>query len=204
MISYSENESLERIYKVLIGTNPDDRNGFLGQTARNESLAKIAQLMEGDSSDSFAPLTFLDDQFGGIYTWTGTASITGLANAWTKLTGTFQNSMVQSAKVTGQPSSDRIYVQKYGTYFVSWQMSFEGSPDINYKIEPFTSSVGVPQAAAIVRPTASGSVTSFGGCGYLHTSGTSTYVSLYVLAGTAGAWFKPITTQLCVRQVSNT
>lgn len=201
---YSENEALQRIYSCLIGTNPVDYQGYMGEMPKNEALSRIAQLLEGSLPDIvFAPVSVMDDEFGGIFTWTGTTVMTGITAAFTKITGAFHNSMVDSANVTGQPTSDRIYVNKYGTYFVSWQLSFQGSPDLDYTVEPYTSSVGVPQAAAMVRPSASGSAISMSGSGYLHTSGTSTYVSLYVKPSGVG-WFKLVTGQISVRQVSST
>jgi hypothetical protein len=59
---YSENESLERIYNVLIGTNHIDNEDFLGQMPKNEALTRIAQILEGSLGDAvFAPVETIEN-----------------------------------------------------------------------------------------------------------------------------------------------
>jgi hypothetical protein len=52
---YSPNESFERIYRVLIGEIHDDRPDLLGQMPYNESLSKIAQVLEGSLPNFVIP-----------------------------------------------------------------------------------------------------------------------------------------------------
>ena len=219
---YSENESLERIYRMLSGgSDPPDLEGTLGQMPRNEALARIAGLLEGSLAFTAPSTTKATDaqmvagtsdavfvtpdkldhisMFGGIYTWTGTVTLTGLTVAWTKMTGMFQNSMVYSG-VTCQPTQDRMFVNDAGIWEVSWQMSFIGSPDIVYKVEPYCF-VGMPQAAASTKPYASGSVVSMSGSGYILTSGTSQPVSLYIYPDTTAAWIVPVAVQLSAKRL---
>jgi hypothetical protein len=220
---YAENESLQRIYQMLSGgVNPDDMEGTLGQLARNESLARIAQILEGGiafsppdsmkasnaeviagtSDAKFITPDKLSEvsKFGGIYAWTGTSELTGMPASWTRITGTFQNSMAFSDSVTSQPTQDRFLVDDVGTWFVSWQMSYIGSPDIQYKIEPYCF-VGMPQAAAVSQPSSSGTVTSMSGSGFAKASGTAVQFSLYMLPDTASAWLIPVCVQLSAQRV---
>jgi hypothetical protein len=201
--NYSENESWERIYNGLIGTDPNDQQGFLGQMAQNEALSKIAQLIEGTLGLRFRPLDALTDRFGGIYTWTGTVTMEGIPAAWTRVSGSFQNSMLYSDYITPQPTQDRILINDYGVYEVDWSISFQGSPDIEYMFEPYCW-VGMPQAAATVTPIASGSVIEASGSGYAYASGTTVAVSLYTKPSTASAWLKLRTSQIKIRKVRAT
>jgi hypothetical protein len=92
-------------------------------------------------------------------------------------------------------------INDYGIYFVSWSMSYIGSPDVNYKIEPYCF-VGMPQAAAESTPSTSGSVTSMSGSGFGEASGSAVEVALY-LKSSASAWMIPQVIQLNVLKVGN-
>ena len=195
---YSANESFERIYTILNGTNPDDVKETLGQRAWNESLGLITQLLEGSLPGQ--RMSLRTQKFGQIYTWTGTVTFTGMTTAWTKLTGTFQNAgEVSDTGITLQPTSSQILINDWGVYFVSWQMSYIGSPAIDYKVEPYCFT-GMPQAAAQSRPAASCTVTSMGGSGFAEASGSAVAVSLYLLPS-ATAWLVPQVLQLSVLRV---
>jgi hypothetical protein len=195
---YSSNESFERISSILGGVNPDDAEETLGRKPWNESLALIAQLLEGSLEGS--RLSVPIQKFGQIYTWTGTATFTGMTTSWTKLTGTFQNSgEVSDTGITLQPTSSQILINDWGVYFVSWQMSYIGSPDLDYKVEPYCF-VGMPQAAAQSTPRTSGTITSMGGSGFAEASGSAIAVSLY-LKPSATAWIIPQVVQLSVMRV---
>lgn len=67
--NYSENEAIERIYNTLIGNNPNDAEAFLGQMPKNEALARIAQILENSSGESFKLNV---PNLGVTYTATGT------------------------------------------------------------------------------------------------------------------------------------
>ena len=167
---YNKTESLYRILNVLKGdTITDDRPDMaLPPEVLSEegSLSQIAELL----ADSLPGATFhlpsaaaLD--YGEIYAWTGTSSLTGYpADVYTKITGTFQNTAYTDG-VTGQPTLDRMLLSKSGYYFVSWAASFQGSSAIEYWIEPYHAAVGIPQAVARTKPDASGSATSLAGSG---------------------------------------
>jgi len=198
--NYSRNEAFERIYNALIGIDSDDQDGFLGQMAENDAVSRIAQLMEGSLGLRIRPLDNLTDQFGGVFVWTGTSVMQSVPAAWTKLTGTFQNAMLYSDYITPQPQYDRILINDYGVYDVHWSMSFQGSSDMNYMLEPYCY-VGMPQAAVTVTPIASGSIVNVSGHGYAYASGTAVQVALYIKPGSADAWFKPITGQIEIRKV---
>ena len=195
---YSANESLERIKYILDGTNPSDAKETLGQSPWDKSLSYIAQLLEGSLPGR--RLSVLTQKFGEIFTWTGTVTYTGMTTAWTKITGAFQNSgEVSDTGITLQPTSSQILINDWGVYFVSWQMSYIGSPDIDYKVEPYCF-VGMPQAAAVSTPATSGSVTCMSGSGFAEASGSAVAVSLY-LKPSATAWLIPQTLQVSVMRV---
>lgn len=44
LADYPTNESWERIYNALIGVDPNDQPGYLGQMPLQQSWARIAQL----------------------------------------------------------------------------------------------------------------------------------------------------------------
>lgn len=201
--NYSENEAWERIYNGLTGVDPNDAEGFLGQMAQNEAISRIAQLIEGTLGLRFRPLDALTDRFGGIYTWTGTVTMESIPASWTRVSGSFQNSMLYSDYITPQPTQDRILINDYGVYQVEWSISFQGSSDVDYMFEPYCW-VGMPQAAATVTPLSSGSVITASGSGYAYASGSSVAVSLYVKPSAADAWLKLVTSQIKVRKVRAT
>lgn len=201
--NYSVQESAERIYNSLLGRNPDDAECYLGRKSLNESMARIAQLMENSLGTTGYLPTILQknsQRYGAIYTWTGTVEYQGMTASWTQITGAFQNSGKHSALgVRSEPNNARILINDYGIYFVSWQMSYIGSPDINYKVEPYCW-VGMPQAAAESTPSASGSVITMSGCGFAEASGTAVNVALYMSTSNT-AWFVPRSLQLNVIKV---
>jgi len=200
--NYSENESWERIYNVLRGVNPNDQEGYLGQMPHNESWARIAQLLEGSLGLSFNPLNTITDEFGGMYTWTGTVTMTGITAAWTRISGSFQNGMIHSTNITPQQAQDRILIGSAGTYKIDWSISFHGSPDVEYMLEPYFGGVGAPQAAATIQPASSGSAVVASGSGFVNTSGSvASYAMMYVKPS-ATAWFKILSANVTVRKVN--
>jgi hypothetical protein len=203
--NYKKDESLERIRSILVGINPNDAGNYLGQKSENESLSDIAQILEDTLGISgVIPGTLLANtqKFGAIYTWTGTVVYTGMTSAWTKLTGCFQNAgEYSSSGITLEPNNARILINDWGIYFVSWQLSYIGSPDVDYKVEPYCF-VGMPQAVAQSRPYSSGTITSMGGSGFAEASGTAVDVALYLYSSVT-AWMIPKALQLNVMKVGN-
>jgi hypothetical protein len=203
-LNYPFAESLQRIREVLAGNDPNDQVGYLTDMPWNEALSDIAQMLEDTlGSDGYVPGRLLanSQRFGSIYTWTGTVTLTGMTTSWTKITGTFQNAGRYSSGITLDPNQARIRINDYGIYFVSWEMSYIGSPDINYKIEPYCY-VGMPQAAAESTPATSGSVTSMSGSGFGEASGSAVEVALYLQTSNT-AWMIPQVIQLNVLKVGN-
>lgn len=197
---YSSNESFERIKRALKGevissTDP----GYYGQKAWNESLGEIAQLIEGTTPYLYTP----QDQYGEVWTWTGTVGLTALSStAFTKITGTFQN-YSDYLQTTPQPTQDRVLVTSHGEVFcIDWSFSFIGSPDLSYKIEPYYGGVGVPQAATSQTPIASGSasIVNMASHGYQYVSGTNVAIDLRVLCSATG-WMLPQQATLSIRRM---
>ena len=189
---YSKNESLQRIYHVLEGNPvkndaPDHVPGVL--FSEDESLSKIAELL----GESLYGHNFND--YGEIYTWTGTVTLTGLpSTAFTKITGTFQNSGLTRG-MTAQPTESRLVAASPGTYFVDWHISGYGSSAITYSVEPYCNGWGMPQAVGRVTPYASGSAVSFSGTGIFYVSGSSEAIDLRIKPS-ATAWLKIDAVQL--------
>jgi len=63
----------------------------------------------------------------------------------------------------------------YGTFLFDFNISFRGSSAINYAIEPYVGSLGIPQAVGRITPMASGSITQVNGHGYQYVSGSTTF-----------------------------
>jgi len=201
MADYSKKEALDRIVRILMdkeaGSATPDTTLQDELRSEDKSVSDIAKLMADALSGEnlFFPAQSRQD-YGLIYTWTGTATITGLtADVFTKITGTFQNSGYCDG-VTGQPTNDRLLLSRTGYWFVDWQLSFIGSPDITYRVEPYHAALGTPQAVAEITPAASGTV-SISGCGIFIASGTSELIDLRVNPS-ATAWLVPRAVQLRV------
>lgn len=199
---YSKKEALDRIVRILIGSpesgeEPDiNLQGAL--RSEDDSVSDIANILADTLPGYNATLPVeMKQDYGEIYAWTGTATMTGLsASAYTKVTGTFQNSGYND-RVTCTPASDRMTLTNTGYWFVDWQLSFQGSPDITYKFEPYHAALGMPQAAAEITPNASGSVQHVGGCGIFIASGSSEAIDLRVICSATG-WLIPRVAQLRV------
>lgn len=202
---YSKTESLYRILKILKGeTITDDRPEMAlvpEVLSEDGSLSQIAELMADSlgGSSLHLPLSIQND-YGEIYTWTGTVALTGLsADIYTKITGTFQNT-AYTLNITGQPTLDRLLLSKSGYYFVSWSTSFQGSSVIEYWIEPYHAAVGIPQAVNRVKPTASGSVAGLSGSGIFLATDANELIDLRVRPN-ATAWFVPNSVTLTVYRI---
>lgn len=202
---YSKKESFNRILRILEGAPAatDQPETLMGDVLSEDSaLSDIAELLAGSlpSQSGMTPPGMVEP-YGGIWTWTGTCTMTNItADVFTKITGSFQNSALYNG-VTCQPTQDRVLITGDGGNFeVTWQASILGSPDITYWIEPYNHGVGIPQAVARAKPYASGSAVSLSGHGFTYVTGTSQLIDLRVRP-TATAWFILDAAQLTVRRV---
>lgn len=202
---YNKTEALYRILKVLKGeTITDDRPdvALVPEVLSEEgSLSQIAELMADSlGGSSFHLPSSVQNDYGEIYTWTGTVALTGYpANVYTKITGSFQNTAYTS-NVTGQPTLDRMLLSKSGYYFVSWSATFQGSSAIEYWIEPYHDAVGIPQAVARTKPSSSGSSVNIAGSGIFRSTAASELIDLRVRPN-ATAWFVPNALSLTVYRI---
>lgn len=207
MTEYNKQESLNRILRVLEGhteTNGAPNIGLDGSLfSETEALTRIAQLLGNQLLGEALHLPVaIEHDYGGIYTWTGTSTLTNMtSSAYTKITGSFQNSMYADG-ITAQPTLDRLLLSQTGMYFVSWSLSYIGSSAINYKVEPYHAALGTPQAAAESTPTSSGTVTSMSGSGIFIASGTAELVDLRLLPS-ATAWMVPVVMQMTVQRIGS-
>lgn len=202
---YDHQEALNRILRILQG-NPAASNAEDVLTSDvyswDEALSRIALLM-ADQLPGFQftnPVAARND-YAEIYVWTGTATLTALPTTATKLTGTFQNNALGPLGATPDYANGRITLAQSGYYFVDYQLSFYGSPDVEYLVEPYHAALGIPQAAARVKPYASGSAISMSGHGIFWASGSAEQVDLRVIPDTASSWMIPWAAQLRVYRV---
>lgn len=203
---YSKRESLQRIYNILKGNpitnaSPEILGG--DPDSEDESLSHIAAILSGFiSGEVLHEPTSLRHDYGGIYAWTGTSSLTSMTSAsYTKITGTFQNSMYTDG-VTASPSGDRLTLTQSGMYFVQWSLSYIGSSAVTYKVEPYHAALGTPQAAAVSQPYSSGTVVNMSGSGIFIASGSAEVVDLRLLPS-ATAWMIPQTVELWVQRIGD-
>ena len=205
---YSKKESLNRILLLLEGrAMSSDTPETIPPTSlsEDEALSDIAELL-ADSLPGETPQfpAGLVPAYGGIFTWTGTSSITGLPiDVYTKITGTFQNSMVSYNGVTPNPSNDRILINDTdgSVYLISWSITFFGSSAITYWVEAYNAAVGIPDGVAKVTPLASGSAVSISGESFEYVSGSAAQIDLRVRPNAASAWFKPEACHLMVQRI---
>ena len=203
---YPTNESWNRILRAWQGkTETDDAPGAVKGVILSEdgAISDLAEMMADSLPGEMLHLPrVLEHDFGGIYTWTGTVELgTFTANVFTKITGAFQNDMRYYA-TTPQYAYDRITLSQTGMYFVNWSLSYLGSSDVNYKVEPYHGGLGTPQAAAQSQPYSSGTVTSMSGGGFFIASGSTETVDLR-LEPNGTAWIVPLVIELSVQRVMN-
>lgn len=184
---YSHNESLERIYTMLSGgADPSDTPGTLGQTAWDESLSKIAQLLEGSLGDaSFTMPTAIPHGYGGIYVSTGTVSQSFAGTTWSKVTGAFTNSMV-GTDITADWNDDRILLNTVGTYFVEYKLNLLSSNggSVSLRARPYYDATAMPAAESATVFSSSGSAT-VSGFATLTTTSANTALDLRLYPGSA-------------------
>lgn len=203
---YGTTEALNRILRILEGrpiltADPETVPGEI--LSEEEATSQIAEILgDGITGEVLHLPASLQQDYGGIYTWTGTSTLTGMVStSYTKITGSFQNSMYADG-ITPQPTLDRLYLSHTGMYFVSWSLSYIGSSAINYKVEPYHAALGSPQAAAQSTPYSSGTITSMSGSGIFIASGTAELVDLRLLPS-ATAWMVPLVMQLSVHRLGD-
>ena len=155
LIMYPWQESLERIYRSLLGQTLSRQPGAMGDppSGADETLALLAGQIQGSEPSSLVIPDTLDMQLGhysGLVceNATGTASaqdLTGGAdfvkiNQWTGL-------LSQGGNVAGDLANDQVIVSENGIYFVDGQMSFstnDGGGAATYHAQVFADGVVVP------------------------------------------------------------
>src|SRR5512139_3681623 len=151
---YSVKESLNRILRVMEGKalTSDTPNVIPGEVlSEDQAFSDIAELWEGSLPGETLhipaagiPFATVDEanagtstttvlspyghsiahEYGGIYVATGTASQSFVADTWTKITGAFQNFMLDSgAEILCDWNDDRIVVNEVGTYLVMYDLT---------------------------------------------------------------------------------
>lgn len=204
---YSKKEALNRIVRIWQGkTETDDtpETALKGEIlSEDHAMSQWAEMMADSMAGEMLHLPrVLERDFGGIYTWTGTVELGDFsANVFTKITGAFQNDM-RYYGTTPQYAYDRITLSQTGYYFVSWSLSYLGSSDVNYKVEPYHAALGTPQAAAQSTPYSSGTITNMAGSGFFIASGSAELVDLR-LQPNGTAWIVPLVMTLSVERVMN-
>lgn len=184
--NWSKTESANRILRRLQGEDIDTTDEVTGEfLSFEECLARIAKLLSGellnqtltppavelataaDANAGTSNTVLLTPashswahEYGGIYTSTGTTSLSLAANTWTKVTGTFKNYMLDSGgEVLCDWNDDRIVVNEVGTYLVQFQFSLLCRGDsATIELESFVNGAEQPQTRALVTYGASGTV----------------------------------------------
>jgi hypothetical protein len=180
--NYSENEAVERIYRMLSGgANPEDVSGLLGQMAINEALARIAQLLEGSYGTLALPSSMIADtdaandgtsntvaltpyghslahEYGGIYVATGTVSQSLPATTWTKITGAFHAGMEASGEMTTDWNDDRLVLNEQGMWFVHYQVYLSSTNGGNVSLRSciYSNGTAIPATEVATRLSLSG------------------------------------------------
>jgi hypothetical protein len=179
---YSEDEAFSRIAELL-ATSLD------GETANVPSafVASVADANAGSANDKvMTPQSHTwAHEYGGIYVATGTVQQSLTQDTWTKITGAFQNFMLDSGgEVFCDWNDDRIVIYETGNWLVSWQLSLF-SPDgglNNLEVQSYVNGTAQPQTRSEVQFDVSGSVTSMSAFGSAEiVSGTA--VDLRARAG---------------------
>lgn len=141
-------------------------------------FASVAEANAGTASDVIiSPESHTwAHEYAGIYVHTGTVQQSFTANVWTKITGAFQNDMIDSGDVYGDWNDDRIIVNETGTYLVLWQLSLLSCGDAGTLIgvQAYVSGTAAITTRSWVSSPVSGSyfqmnglgVTSIGGYGF--------------------------------------
>lgn len=130
--NYSPSESLERIYRALAGfSRSDSVVGSLGQQSYNESLARIAHLLEGVESEAIViPGTV--SRYGGMYAnnVTGTV-IVGASDTFYMVTGSMSQGNLSEFTFSG---NHLLTCGFSGKYLISYSISVY-SASANQEIE---------------------------------------------------------------------
>lgn len=150
---YNLNESINRILRIYEGkaVATDEPHTMQGEILSiDEAVSDLAELLAGSLPDEtlgvgvvFASVDEANagssntvvlspashswaHEYGGIYISTGTNSSpfnTLAANTWTKITGSFKGTMLDSGgEIYCHPAQDRVVVNEVGTYFVSYHV----------------------------------------------------------------------------------
>lgn len=175
---YSIKEALNRLLRVMEGKAiTSDLPGVIpGEVlSEDEAFSDLAELWEGSlpgetlslpaAGIPFASVTEANagsstttvmspgahswaHEYGGIYVSTGTASQSFTAGSWIKITGAFQNYMLDSgAEIDCDWNDDRIIINEVGTYLISYNLSLysDGPAKTTVDVQVYVSGTAQPQ-----------------------------------------------------------
>jgi len=150
----SENEVLSDLAELLAGSLP-------GETFSSPSalLATASEADEGtDNTVLLTPLSHSwAHEYSGIYVSSGTAQQILAGDTWTKISGSFQNVMLNSSEVAGDWDDDRLVVNEVGTYFVQYQVCLLNTGDAaTIQMQTYLNDVAQPQTKSYMLFGASG------------------------------------------------
>jgi len=155
----SEDEALSDLAELLADSLPNE-DAIIPPSL----VASVAEANEPDAPINTRALTPQSHQwaheYGGIYVTTGTISqIILTADNWVKITGTFQNEMLNSGEIFGDWNDDRVLVNEIGTYLVMYQASLYSFSNATYlDMEAFVNGVAQPQTSSRTYFSLSGTV----------------------------------------------
>ena len=132
-------------------------------------------------------------EYGGIYISTGTNSSpfnTLAADTWTKVTGSFKGTMLDSgAEIYCHPAQDRIVVNEVGTYLVSYHADILNMGDaVVFKGLIYANTTQQRSTQSYASLGASGTVDgskALVGFGTVNVTASGTAISLYLNASAA-------------------
>lgn len=186
---YSAREALDRIYRLFRGDTLADTPEVLTPPiySEDESLSRLAELLNGSLPGESAVLpsavsiTYLEHEYGEIYTSTGTVTMV-VGTSATKITGSFHVNGLSTSNITPDFNDDRIVINSVGSYFVALQLSFSGTAAATFTVQGYLDSVAQPQIKTIRKLNAAGDVGSISAVGRINVTGTNTALELYVNA----------------------
>ena len=127
------------------------------------------------------------DEYGGIYTSTGTVTLINLpANTYIKISGSFHVDMESTANMTPDWNDDLIIINEVGLFKIGYDLSYSGLGAAVYTIMPFVDGVAVQQAKSIRTLDAAGAVDGQSGGGWYLITGTPVNIDLRVSLSVSG------------------
>ena len=136
---YSENESLDRILRSLLGDTLNEAPETLSppKRSKNESLSQIAEVLDGNLEGEEARLPTAFSKYGAVYTsnnQAGTAQSLASGTA-TKVTG-FAG-VTDASSITPSHTSDQLTIGLAGAYMIGYDIDFAGATGTLYRAEMY-------------------------------------------------------------------